>query len=144
MKFIKKHLFLIIIIVLIVLFILLAFLTKDSTVSKNEEINSWYYDTKEDEYVVTVYAQTSCSHCKNMHPIMDQVHNEYDFNLYWLELDLLEENDVNLIRYTYDLVGFSGTPYTLVTKNGKVITYHSGSMQKDALIEFLSDSGVIE
>ena len=145
MNFIKKYKIALIIIVLIVLFVVFAILTKDSNkIVGTELINNWYSDTLSTEPVVTVYAQTTCSHCLNFKPIIEEVKSENDFKLYWFELDTLTTNDYNTVLSTYNMEGYKGTPYTLITKNGSVVSYHSGEMSKTSLTTFLKDNGVID
>lgn len=144
-KFIKKNLPVIIIGALVILFVVLAVLLKDNNKeTTTTEVENWLAATKEEESVVTVYAQTTCGHCKLYSPIMEEVYNEYDFNLYWFDVDSLNRSDYNLLTYTYNLTGYSGTPYTLITKAGEVVAYHSGRMEKETLVNFLAENGVIE
>ena len=142
MKFIKKHAFIIIIAIIVILFVLLAILTKDNKTEKVNEVDRWLEDTK-NGYVVSVYAQTTCGHCKNFKPVMEEVQEENGFNLYWFELDTLKEADLNKVLNTYEMTGYKGTPYTLITNNGEVVSYKSGETTKEALVEILTDAGVI-
>ena len=147
-----KNLFLkykvaIIVVVLIVLFVLLSLLIEDN--SKNIEMKSnlqeWLVDTKKDEYVVTVLAQTTCSHCIAFKPVMQKVLNENDFNVYWFEVNNFQQQDYQTLIGTYDLTEYEGTPYTFITKNGELVAYYSrGAMQEYTLIEFLRENKVIE
>ena len=129
-KFITKHIPLIVIFVFILLFVLLAVLSKDESFKmESEEIKTWYQDTKKDEYVITVLAQTTCSHCHNLQPIMEEVQNENGFKLHWINIDTLSDVDENAVTNIYKLDGFEGTPHTFVTKNGTLIKEKSGEME---------------
>ncbi len=144
-KFIKKHITLIVIFVFILLFILLAILSKDDSFKiESEEIKTWYEDTKKDEYVVSVLAQTTCSHCHNLKPIIEEVQNENGFKLHWIDIDTLSEIDRNAVTNIYKLENFEGTPHTFITKNGTLLKEKSGEMTKTKLISFLKAVGVIE
>ena len=146
MKFIKKHAFLVVMVVLIALFILMAYLLKDSskTASVGSDMDSWYSDTKTGGYVVTVYARTGCGWCTRFKPVMEEVQSENGFKLYWFEVDTLNQKDYNTLMNTYDTSNFTGTPYTMVTNNGQLVTYQSGYTEKEGLVEFLKTAGVIK
>lgn len=145
--FILKYKVAIVVAVLIVLFVLLSMLIEDN--SKNVEMKSslqdWLVDTKEDEYVVTVLAQTTCSHCIAFKPVMQKVLNENDFNVYWFEVNTFQTEDYQTLINEYDLTDYEGTPYTFITKNGELVAYYSrGAMQEATLLEFLKENKVIE
>ena len=110
----------------------------------SEEMLEWLDKTKKDEYVVSVVAKTTCSYCKKFKPTMEEVHDTYKFDLYWFDTDTLNYNDKNTFLHTYDLENYKGTPYTFVTRNGKVIGYLSGNKSEKDLVEFLYNTGVIE
>ena len=48
----------------------------EDTINLSEKINNWLTDTKKDEYVVTVLAQTWCPHCNSSKPTMEEGKNE--------------------------------------------------------------------
>lgn len=143
-KFLKKNKATLIVVGLVVLFVVLAILLKDVNFEGEGELQEWLADTASSNKVVTVIAQTSCGHCKVYKPVMTEVQEEYGFKLYWEEADLLSKSDYNILSTTYELTGYSGTPYTFVTENGGLIAAHPGRMEKEALISFLTDAGVIE
>ena len=144
-KGIKKFIPLIIVLVFIGLFILLGLLSKENPAkAESEEINEWLIDTKKDEFVVTVLGQTTCSHCLNYKPVINEVQSEYNFNLKWIEIDTLSSVDRNIVENTYKLIDFEGTPHTFITKNGKLIKELSGEVTKTRLISALKVAGVIE
>lgn len=143
-KFLSKYGVVVGIVLLLGLFVGLSFLIKEDPVKElNTDIQSWLTDTASDEYVVTVIAQTTCSHCINFKPVMTKAYNKYDFKLYWFEADELTNNDYNTLKNTYELDGYEGTPYTFITKNGEFVDNISGERSYDALIEFLENNNVI-
>lgn len=146
-KFLEKNKVYIIIGVLAVLFIVLSLLVKDSDIkNKNDEkVTEWYSTTKEGGVVVTVLAQTTCSHCINFKPIMNSVQKEYGFKLYWFELDQVSSKSYTMLTNTYDIYSSFGTPYIFITNNGEFVAdYQKGEMPKDELITFLKENGVIK
>lgn len=144
-KFLSKYGVVIGIVVLLALFILLSVLVKETPSKEmSADIESWLTDTASDEYVVTVIAQTTCSHCINFKPVMTKANNKNDFKLYWFEANQLTSSDYSTLKDTYELDSYQGTPYTFVTKGGEVLDYISGETDYDSLIEFLQKNNVIE
>ncbi len=149
-EFLLKYKIVIAVVVLLGLFVLLSVLMGDKELFSKEmgsDVQEWLTASKSDEYVVTVLGQTTCPHCINFKPVMASVNNEYDFKLYWFEIDVMSKNDkegYNALMNTYNLDGYQGTPYTFITKNGEFVDYTSGGKDKDTLIEFLKKNGVIE
>ncbi len=146
-KFLSKYKMPIIVIVLIGLFVLLSVLLKnvDFSGGYSDEVNAWIEATKKDEYVVTVLGQTFCPHCIDYKPVMEELKEEYGFNLYWFEINEMEMKDYNGLVKTYKLPSYTeSTPYTVITKNGKVITDVQSALSKESLLEFLTNAGVIK
>ena len=144
-KFLSKYGVVVGIVLALGLFIVLSVIIKEEPIKEmSSNMEEWLTDTASDEYVVTVIAQTTCSHCINFKPVMQKANNEYEFKLYWLEADELTNNDYNALTGTYDLEDYSGTPYTFITKNGEVLDHLSGERDYDTLIEFLENNNVIE
>ena len=143
-KFLKKNMSTVIIGGLVVLFIVMSILLRNVNFENNESaLDEWLADTSSSQKVVTVLAQTTCSHCVAFHPVMNEVQSEYGFKLYWEELDLLSTADYKKILNTYSINDFQGTPYTFVTENGVLLGSQSGEMPKENLVTFLTSTGVI-
>lgn len=158
-KFWNKYKGTIIVIVLLVLFVLLSVLTEsgnkksskdDIELSKlTEETKAWVDATESDEYIVTVLAQTTCSHCIKYKPVIEDLQNEYGFKLYWYEVDEVyntegRSEDYEAIIGYYDLKDYTGTPHTYITRNGELLVENSGAItDKESLKEFLITNKVI-
>ncbi len=106
-------------------------------------MKEWVDATKNKEYIVNVVAQTTCKYCLKYKPVMEKVHDEYDFNLNWVDIDTLSFSDKNTFTHTYDLTDYKGTPYTFITYDREVVDYLSGSKEEDVLVQFLKDNNVI-
>ena len=144
-KFLSKYGVVVGIVLALGLFIVLSVIIKEEPIKEmSSNMEEWLTDTASDEYVVTVIAQTTCSHCINFKPVMQKANNEYEFKLYWLEADESTNNYYNTLTGTYDLEDYSGTPYTFITKNGEVLDHLSGERDYDTLVEFLENNNVIE
>ena len=143
-NFINKNKVLLLVSALIILFVVLSFLIKEDELAVNSDVTDWYSTTKEGGVVVTVFAQTNCSHCINFKPVMNKAQKEYGFKLFWFELDQVSSKDRVTLENTYDIYDDFGTPYIFVTNNGEVVgDYQKGEMPYDDLIDFLKENKVI-
>lgn len=155
-KFWKKYQGAIIVVVLLALFGTLILLTgggklktgkDDIDISKlSEEGKAWVDATETDEYVVTVLAQTTCSHCIAFKPVIEGLKEKYNFNLYWWEVNELyesNETDYKAVTEYYNLKSYNGTPHTFITKNGELIAEQGGEMDEESLLNFLKEKNVI-
>lgn len=119
-------------------------INEDETINLSDEVKSWLDDTKKNEYIVTVLAQTWCSHCNNYKPTITELYDEYKFKYYWFDLNTLTKTDYNIITNTYELNNFKGTPYTFVIKNEEFISFNSGNRSKEDTLNYLKESNVIK
>lgn len=157
-KFLNKYKGGIIVVVLLLLFVLLSVLTEaGSKKNPKDEINldklteegtSWVEETESDEYVVTVLAQTTCSHCINYKPVITALQETYGFKLYWFEVDQLysegREEDYKAVTEYYGLKKYNGTPHTYITKSGELVVEQGGAVtDSEQLKEFLVANKVI-
>lgn len=145
-EFILKYKVFLIVAVLLVLFVVLSVLlgeNKTENVEMKDDLTEWLSDTKKDESVVSVIAQTTCGHCIAFKPVMQKTANKYGFNIYWFEANLMSKEDYTSLTSTYELTGYSGTPYTFIIKNGKFVDYISGETDEENLVKFLKNNNVI-
>lgn len=141
------------VVVLALLLIILLSLFIEGNQNKNETSNSgtyssdileWLEACKGEEPVVTVIAQTTCSHCINFKPVIQKVQGEYGFKLYWFEADEMSNEDYQTLTTTYDLQTYRGTPHTFIVKGDKLVAEQSGEAKEEALVSFLKQYEVIK
>ncbi len=134
------------VVLLLVCVVTIKDVQKDNTnnnVSSN--MTEWVTETKEDKYVVTVIGLTYCKHCKNYNPVISKLAKDYDFKLYWFDIDAMSEEDSNTLTTTYELQQYTGaSPYTVITKNGEFVADYVGGMPESETKTFLQDNGVID
>lgn len=90
------------VVLLLVCVVTIKDVQKDNTnnnVSSN--MTEWVTETKEDKYVVTVIGLTYCKHCKNYNPVISKLAKDYDFKLYWFDIDAMSEEDSNTLTTDY-------------------------------------------
>ena len=106
-------------------------------------VTDWYNDTLTDEYIVTVVGSSTCPHCNEYQPVIEEIADEYGFKLYFFKTDKLSEEDYNKLVNAYQFTN-EYIPYTVIIKNGKVIAGVEGFESKDSTIKYLKEHKVIE
>ena len=106
------------------------------------------------EPVVITVGQIGCIHCDAIKPALNAVSKNYDVDIYYLDLAMLQDNDRSsffdsLREMGYDdpqflSTGSFGTPTTFVFKNSKVKSYISGERTTSQLEKELKKQGVIK
>ena len=108
------------------------------------EINTWYNDTQENQYVVTVIALSYCGYCAQYKPIITELATEEGLKLHWFEIDTMASGDAEALQYQYNLEKYTGSsPYTLITYNGEYVTDVVGYMEKEEITSFLENAGAL-
>ena len=94
---------------------------------------------------VLLISQTTCSHCATYKPKLKDVSNEYEIDVYYIDVDLLEEDEYNELNSRLSFKT-SGTPLTIFLKNGEETTVANriqGDSSKDKIIKKLKSNGFI-
>ena len=88
----------------------------------------------------------TCGWCSKFKEEIKQAKKEYNFNIYYIDLSSLTEEEYNDLLKTdsYLTENEWGTPLNLLYKDGKRVNVLSGYVQKDELIEYLKENKVIE
>lgn len=136
MEFIKKNKVIIIIAALIIIFaVSIALTPKEETyLIENATADEFVSAIKEDKPVIVTLAQTTCGHCTNFKPTAKEFAKKYDIDFYWIEVDLLGEEDYYKVTGYFD--DFSGTPYTAVLQKGKIVgKVQGGAVSYSSLLE---------
>lgn len=108
----------------------------------SETITNWYEETKEDKYVITVLGATYCGYCKEFKPIIENVSDETGITLKWFYVDEIGDEDSNAIETLYNLQETGSVPYMFITKNGELVTYNVGYLDKTNLLSFLKEKNI--
>ena len=98
---------------------------------------------KKDSFVLCL-SQTTCSHCAEFKPKLKEVAEEYKVELYYMETNLLNEEQTEALK---KIVAFSGTPTTVFITDGEeklVANRISGDISKEKLIKKLKSNGIIK
>ena len=98
---------------------------------------------KKDSFVLCL-SQTTCSHCAEFKPKLKEVAEEYKVELYYMETNLLNEEQTEALK---KIVACSGTPTTVFITDGEeklVANRISGDISKEKLIKKLKSNGIIK
>ena len=99
-------------------------------------------ENKED--VVLLISQTTCSHCISYKPKLKDVANKYKLNIYYIDVDLLNEDELKELK---SKVNYTATPVTVFLKDGEEKTAANrinGDASKDKIVKKLKNNGFID
>ena len=157
----KKNIFqvvcIIVITVIIVGLLIVVSKEKDSNANNHiQEISYAEYQDKitSDEYTIVLLASPVCSHCMAYKPLMNQVADKYNLNIYYLNVNsesLTEEEYINLHdsisviadNYNKDGEPVIPTPATVIYRNGKEMASELGNIKENGFLKLLIDNGVV-
>ena len=99
-------------------------------------------ENKED--MILLISQTTCTHCISYKPKLKDVANEYKIKIYYIDVDLLNEDEAEKLK---SKVNYSSTPVTVFIKNGEektAATRINGDASKEKIIKKLKNNGFID
>lgn len=123
----------------------------------NRIIEISYSEYKEkimdDGYTIVLLASPSCSHCQDYKPFVNGLANEYDLDVYYVNVssnDMTDEeynelhDSISALKDQYNSgIPIIPTPTTVVLKNGVEVASILGDIGYDGLKEFLLTNNVI-
>ncbi len=100
---------------------------------------------KEDSYKIILLTTKTCSHCKNYKPIVNELANENNLEIYNLELDTLKYEEFMEIHDKYSKlkekynndIPVIPTPVTIITKDGEEIAIELGNIGYTGFMKLL-------
>ncbi len=96
------------------------------------------------ESFVVLLSQTTCTHCMDFKPKLEKVANKYKVSIYYLETDLLTEEEHNELKTHFS---FSGTPTTVFITDGEEKTAANrinGDVSEEKIVSKLKSNGYIK
>jgi len=99
---------------------------------------------KEDTFVVVI-GRTGCGFCDKYKPVMNEIIDEYDTMMYYVDIAYFGEDDYTTLTNSASYLSENewGTPLTLVFKKGKFVEAFSGYAEKPTIVNFLKEAGAI-
>lgn len=138
----------IIILVCVCLFILILFLVIDNIIGKKFLVEIKYEQLAQKidngDTFVLVISQTTCSHCADYKPKIAEVAKKYKLEMYYIEVNLLDEDERNEFKKHFN---YSGTPQTIFVIDGYEKTAANrinGDASTDKIISKLKSNGFIK
>ncbi len=100
---------------------------------------------KESSYNLIYLSSSDCSYSNQFDPVIEKVATEYNFNYAYVDvLNLTNaQNDELLKKLKIDQDDF-GTPYLIISKDGKKVAEQLGYLENEELIEFLKENDFLD
>lgn len=97
---------------------------------------------KKEDFILYI-GSADCTHCKSFKPTLESVIQEYDLEIYYIDLLKLSKEQYRTI---WDGASLEGTPTIVFVKKGdiKLFPRIGGAVPKDVLIEQLQSAGYIK
>ncbi len=107
-----------------------------------------YLDLKEGSKASIIYvARPTCHYCQEMEPIVKNIVYEYGVTVNYLNTDELDdEGQAEFVKSDdyFDEQGGYGTPMLIIVKDDEFVDVLEGLSDKDTVVEFFKDNGLIE
>ena len=126
-----------------------------SDVSENQEndtklnkisCNQYQELTKSEEKSIILIARPTCGHCVNFIPILEEIVEEYSLTINYFNTDALSKEEITAFYNSSELFQSEnfGTPTLIVVKDGNIIRYRIGQMEKEAAVKLLKKVEMIK
>ena len=132
---------------------LLEFLKKNEFVDDDALLTLNYIDysgykkvLKAKENTILVIGQTSCSYCMKAKPILNQVADDNNITVNYLNITNLSDEEKTKFNDSLDYLKDNewGTPLTLIINDGKVIDSANGLLDYDGYTELFKKNKIIK
>ncbi|MDO5569352.1 MAG: thioredoxin family protein [bacterium] len=114
-------------------------------------INTIEYSTYEEilndsqnNHIVYI-GSASCSYCTKFQPIIEEVAEEYNLVVYYIDISTLTSSNKSKLSTSNSYLKDNewGTPTTLILLGNEVVDVLSGYVEEDELVSFFSDNNLI-
>lgn len=130
----------IVITILIILFLAIGKSKEGNLLELN--LNNLKEKMENKETFVLCISKTTCSHCNDYKPKLKSIANEYNIDIYYIDVDKYNEEEFS------NLISFDGsTPTTIFIKNGDEETTSNrinGDVSKSKIIDKLKSNDFIK
>lgn len=137
---------------------LFSFLQENGVISKEEVLKDEFANLsilsyseyekllEEGNRSIVVIGQTGCTYCEKAKPILNEIADEYDVTINYLNITDLSEDEskdlFNSLEYLKKLENI-GTPLTLLIKDKKVVGHLDGAQSKSSFVKFFKENKII-
>ena len=85
---------------------------------------------------VIYMARPTCYYCNLLEPITDSLKEEYNLDYYYINTDELSNSELSKVLKLFDRTTDTfGTPYLIITKDGKVVAEQNGYADEDETLK---------
>ena len=109
--------------------------------SRVTNINLFKEIRDSDKVSIIYYGRPTCPACVAYYPVLEEVAEEYNLDIFYINLD--EWSRTNGTAATRIVNNFEGTPTTMIMFNGRQVAARTGRMDKEDLVEFLTNHNLI-
>ena len=107
-----------------------------------EEVHEYI---KDDEYNIVYIGRDDCSYCNFFEPEIELISEKMDIDYLYVNTNELKSSHFNQLLKDLEIDESDfGTPYLVITKDGKIFDKHAGYMPEYKLLEYLKEQGVVE
>lgn len=134
--------------------LLFEFLQNNDIISTDAELLLNYIGLEEynnllasSEPSVVVVGQSTCGYCIQQKLVYNQIVDEYGIDVNYLNISYLTEEEGTEFQSSVSYFEENeewGTPITFILKDGEVVSYLDGYNQKESVVSFLEDEGVLK
>ena len=144
--------------IVLIVFLVAIMVSNEKNIAKTMKIHSISfseYQDKilEDQFTIILIGRDNCSHCADYKPLVNQVANQYNLDVWYLNTDSLEKDEyiylhdnVSILKDEYDPEGNPGipTPATVVYRKGYELDAVLGDVGEKGFKNLLVNSGVVK
>lgn len=100
------------------------------------------------EPFIVVIERTTCSHCVNYMPVVEQFTGDYNIPIFYINTDNLDEEEFTALQKSNTFFKKNsdnwGTPTTIILVSNQAVDYLEGETDEDGLYDFLSEYIILE
>jgi len=109
------------------------------------DVNDVIEKINNEESFVLCISQTTCTHCASYKPKLEKISNNYDIEIFYIDIDKYEQDEINEFK---KYISFDGsTPVTAFIKDGEETTASNrifGDSSYSKIVDKLEKFGFIE
>lgn len=110
----------------------------------NKVISSFNEILNSSEKKLVYIGRDNCTYCQKIDPIIKEIKNEYNLDYYYINTNDITNLELGTILYKLNKGTTQfGTPYFAVVQNGKKIAELPGYAEKDQLLKFFKENGLV-
>lgn len=99
-----------------------------------------------EEPFIVVISSATCSHCQNFMPVVEEVSEEHNIPVKYVDLDEFSNEDMSSLSTSNSFLKRNqwGTPTTLILVGDTVVDSLEGETDEETLIDFFDENIVVE